>query len=152
MIRKARLQDAEQVSKLMLQDLSNPHLNIPGMMIQKFVEHAQLENLKKEYYNPDLLAFVYEEKSKVLAFIVGYLKKNNTVYLDYVSGNSKDIKKALLNRFEEECKKLDVKEIMADTYKFLENKLVYEESGFSFVRSERRILGLEVLWYSKKLG
>lgn len=151
MIRKARLQDAEQVSKLMLQDLANPHMIFPRAMIQKFLEHAKLENIKKEYENPDLLAFVYEEKSKILAFIVGYFKENKTVYLDYVSGDSKKIKKALVEYFEKECKKLDIKEIITDTYKFLENKLIYEEAGFSFVRSERKTLGLEVLWYSKKL-
>lgn len=151
MIRKARLQDAEQVSKLMIQDLSNHKIPLPTSTMEKFLEHARLENLKKEYYNPDLLAFVYEEKTKILAFIVGYLQKNNTVYLDYVSGTSKDIKKSLIKHFEEECKKLKVKEIIADTYKFLETKIIYEEAGFSFVRSEKKVLGLEVLWYSKKL-
>lgn len=152
MIRKARLQDAEQVSKIMLQDLSNHSIPLPRSMREKFLEHARLENLKKEYGNPDLLAFVYEEKNMVLAFIVGYFKPNNVVYLDYVSGTSKNIKKALVKHFEKECKKQGIKEIIADAYKFFENKLIYEESGFSFVRSERKLLGLEVLWYSKKLN
>lgn len=152
MIRRAILQDAEQVSKIMIQDLANAHLFIPKKMIEKFLEHARLENIRKEYENPNLFAFVYEEKNKILAFIAGYFKENKTVYLDYISGNSKKIKKDLVEHFEKECKKLGIKEIIADAYKFLENKLIYEEAGFSLVKSEKKMLGLEVLWYSKKLN
>lgn len=147
MIRKAKIEDSEQISKLMLRDLENPNPKFPKEMIQKLKKHASIRGIKKEFDNDKLLAFVFEDEI-INGFVVGYIEENNEVFLHYISGDL-EIKKKLVNHFEEKCKKLGIQKIRTDTFKFMENKLIFEEEGFKFVRPEKVTEDLEMLWYEK---
>jgi N-acetylglutamate synthase-like GNAT family acetyltransferase len=149
MIRKAKIKDSEQISKLMLKDLEKPNTKFPEQMIKQLTEHASVRGVKKEFNNNKLIAFVFEDNNIIKGFTVGYIRENNEVFLHYVNGNSKKIKKKLVKYFEKECKKLNIQKIKTDTFEFMENKLIFEEESFKFIKSEKITEDLEILWYEK---
>lgn len=150
MIRRAIVKDAKEISKLMLADLERPHPKFPKPMIEKFRNHAQIESINNEFGNPDMIALIFENKNKILGFVVGY-KEDDKAFLHYVSGPDKKIKLELINAFERECSKLDLKEIKTDTFEFMENKKIFEEAGFKFFKAENLTPNLKMLWYKKRL-
>ena len=105
-----------QISKIMLKDLSKPDKRFSKEVIDKYRMHAQENNLIKEFENPNLISFLAVENNKVLDFIVGYKKDDNVCYIDYMSGNNLEIKRDLIRRFIEECKERNITKIIADAY------------------------------------
>src|SRR3989338_10637531 len=85
-----------QISKIMLKDLSKPDKRFSKEVIDKYRMHAQENNLIKEFENPNLISFLAVENNKVLDFIVGYKKDDNVCYIDYMSGNNLEIKRDLI--------------------------------------------------------
>ncbi|MBU4502996.1 MAG: hypothetical protein KKA79_10460 [Nanoarchaeota archaeon] len=150
MIRKARISDAENISKIMLNDLINPNPNFTERMIKKFREHAQIGSIKKEFENSDIIILVFEEDNKILGFVVGY-KENKVAFLHYVSGLTKNIKLKLIKSFEKKCKYLKLKEIKTDTFEFMENKHIFEKADYKFFKSEDIKPKLKMLWYKKRI-
>ena len=100
----------KQISKIMLSDLAKPDKRFSKEIIDKYKEHAQENNLIKEFENPNLISFLAVADNKVLDFIVGYKRESNTCYIDYISGNNLEVKRDLIRRFIEECKE----EIISD--------------------------------------
>lgn len=150
MIRRAIVKDAEGISKLMLTDLDKSHTSFPKPMIENFRKHAQIKGIKREFNNPNIISFVFEERTKILGFIIGY-KEDNKAFLHYVSGLNKYIKSKLIKAFEKECLKLNLYEIKTDTFEFMENKKIFEEAGFKFFKSDNLTPNLKMLWYRKCL-
>lgn len=141
----------KDISKLMLKDLESPDERFPEMMILKLREHAQEDNLILEFSNPNLISFLAIDNNKVKGFIVGY-KKEDHIYLDYVTGNNINTKKLLLDKFIEESKKNNMKYIKADTFDFFENKILYEQKGFKLIKQENITPNLEILWLKLDLN
>jgi len=151
MIRKAIVEDAKEISKLMLRDLAHPHPSFPKPMIENFRKHARIEGIRKEFENPNLIAFVFEKGQRITGFVVGYKEEGKKSFLHYVTGNSKTVMVELVKAFEKECKSLGIKEIKTDTFEFMKSKEVFEEAGFEFFKSETLAPNLEMLWYKKRL-
>lgn len=150
MIRKAVLSDAKDISRLMINDLANPNPNFPSEMIVKFREHAQIEEVEKEFKNPNLIALVFRKSGKTTGFVVGY-KEDKKAFLHYVTGYTKNIRLILIKTFEKECLKLRLDEIKTDTFEFMENKNIFELAGFEFFKAENLTPKLKILWYKKRL-
>ena len=108
--------------------------------------HAQENNLIKEFENPNLISFLAVENNKVLDFIVGYKKDDNVCYIDYMSGNNLEIKRDLIRRFIEECKERNITKIIADSFEFMQNDIIFKETGFKIFKKEK-FDNLELLWY-----
>ena len=97
---------SEEISTLMLADLANPDPRFPSKMIEQFREHAQKENISKEFDNLHLMAFLAIDINKLKGFIVGYEEKSNTVaVIHYIHGETMIIKRLLLKHFISECKR-----------------------------------------------
>ena len=135
-----------QISKIMLKDLSKPDKRFSKEVIDKYRMHAQENNLIKEFENPNLISFLAVENNKVLDFIVGYKKDDNVCYIDYMSGNNLEIKRDLIRRFIEECKERNITKIIADSFEFMQNDIIFKETGFKIFKKEK-FDNLELLWY-----
>ena len=134
-----------QISKIMLNDLANPDKKFSKEIIDQYREHAQENNLIKEFENPNLISFLAIKDNKVLDFIVGY-KEKNTAIIHYISGNNVEIKRDLIRRFIEECKERNITKIIADSFEFMQNDIIFKETGFKIFKKEK-FDNLELLWY-----
>ena len=135
----------KQISKIMLSDLAKPDKRFSKEIIDKYKEHAQENNLIKEFENPNLISFLAIKDNKVLDFIVGY-KEKNTAIIHYISSNNVEIKRDLIRRFIEECKERNITKIIADSFEFMQNDIIFKETGFKIFKKEK-FDNLELLWY-----
>jgi len=139
---------SEEISTLMLADLANPDPRFPSKMIEQFREHAQKENISKEFDNLHLMAFLAIDINKLKGFIVGYEEKSNTVaVIHYIHGETMIIKKILLKHFISECKRRKIAHIRADSFEFMANDALFKEEKFILVKKEKIAKNLELLWY-----
>jgi len=140
----------KQISKIMLNDLAKPDKKFSKEIIDRYKEHAQENNLIKEFENPNLISFLAVADNKVLDFIAGYKKDDNVSYIDYISGNNLEIKRDLIKKFIEECKERKVKKIIADSFEFMQNDIIFRETGFKLFKKEK-FDNLELLWYELEI-
>jgi len=140
----------KQISKIMLNDLAKPDKRFSKEIIDRYRKHAQENNLIKEFENPNLISFLAVKNDKVLDFIVGYKKDDNVSYIDYISGNKLEIKRDLIKKFIEECKERKVKKIIADSFEFMQNDIIFRETGFKIFKKEK-FDNLELLWYKLEI-
>ncbi|MBR9676638.1 hypothetical protein GOV04_00665 [Candidatus Woesearchaeota archaeon] len=143
--------DASVISELMLTDLEKPNPLFPKEMIEKFKEHASKKKILKEFENTNLIGFVAVNNNVITNFIVGYQKSDSVVMIHYLSGNDITAKKALLKQFTEECKKRKIREIIADTFEFMQNNQIFKTKGFILTKKEKITENLELLWYRKNI-
>jgi len=151
MIRKTKLSDIKEMSRLMLADLSKPNQRFSLKLINNFREHASPKNLRKEFDNPNLIAFIAIQNKKLISFIAGY-KKKIECYLDYISGKDMNIKKQLIDLFIDECKKLGLTKIKTDTFEFMQNNQLFKDKGFILTKKNKIKNKLEVLQYELNIS
>jgi N-acetylglutamate synthase-like GNAT family acetyltransferase len=145
---KATNKYSQKISELMLLELENPNPLFPHKMIEKFREHAKKENVNKEFDNPNLIAFLAIDKESVVGFIVGYENRSdNSAMIHYLASKKKKAKSELLKSFVKECKRKNLKKIIADTFEFMDNKDFFQTNGFKLIRKEKIADKLEMLWY-----
>lgn len=144
----ATIKYSKDISTLMLADLANPDPRFPSKMIEQFREHAQKENIVKEFDNPNLMAFLAIDANKVKGFIVGYEEDSDTVaIIHYIHGETMIIKRLLLKYFISECKRRKIVHIRADSFEFMVNDALFKEEHFTLVKKEKLAHNLELLWY-----
>lgn len=143
----ARREHASEISRLMLEDLRKPDPRFPPDMIAQFRMHATT-GITKEFDNKNLIAFVATD-DRIIGFIVGY-KEGDKATIHYVQGKL-ETKKALLSHCIAACKKQRLTSIEADTFEFMENNILLQESGMTLLRKEPLTESLDKLWYSISL-
>jgi len=149
---KAKKEHSNQISEFMLSELNNPNPKFPKEMINKFREHAEEENIIKEFENPNLIAFVALTPKRLVGFIVGYEDLlNNQAMIHYIASNDIEIKEKLLERFIKYCELKNINKVIADTFEFMDNKDFFESNKFVLTRKEKLTPNLEMLWYEFKL-
>lgn len=148
----ANIKYAKRISELMLDDLKNPNKKFPNEMILQFREHAKEENIIKELHNPDLIAYLAIVNNKLIGFIVGYKEKSNSVMIHYITANSIETKKLLLNKFIIKCKEEKIACIRTDTFEFMKNNYFFKKEGFILIKKDKITNSLEKLWYELNLG
>ena len=150
-IKKARIQDLNSISEIMLLDLKIYESHFPDELMFNFKKHAKKENLVKEFDNPDLIAFIFKKENIINGFIVGYKDKlNGSAMIHYIAGQGNEIKKELLDRFIEYCNANGIKKIITDTFEFMENNNFFKINGFLLIKKEKISSDLEMLWYELK--
>ena len=140
----------KDVSKMMQNDLLNPDPRFPAAMISRFRDHAKEENILKEFENPDLISFFAIKNDALIGFIVGYKEDAQKAMIHYVSGDSFETKKKLLQKFIYECKNMKIDSIITDSFEFMENNTLFMKNGFMVVKKENITKNLEMLWYELK--
>ena len=149
---KAKKEHSKQISEFMLSELNNPNLKFPKEMINKFREHAEEENIIKEFENPKLIAFIALTSTRLVGFIVGYEDVlNNQVMIHYIVSTEIEIKEKLLEKFIKYCKLRNINKIITDTFEFMENKDFFESNKFILTKKEKITPNLEMLWYEFKI-
>lgn len=151
-IMKATIENSREISGLMLSDLKDPNPDFPKEMINNFREHAKEENIKKEFENPKLIAFLAVDKDKLDGFIVGYETDVLGAMIHYVSAKSAKTKKELLDNFIKECKTRKMKEVITDTFEFMDNNNFFRLNGFTLFKKEKINNKIETLWYKQKIS
>ena len=145
-IKKATKKHYKEISRLMKEDLDNPKKEFSQEFLIKFKEHAAEENILKEFDNPLTIGFVAMMNSKIVGFIVGYIKNSEHAIIHYINGKDKKIKKSLLQAFIIECKDKKMNYIIADSFEFMENDNILEEKGFKIYDKEKINETLVMLW------
>ena len=149
---KAKKEHSKHISEFMLSELNNPNPKFPKEMINKFREHAQEENIIKEFENPNLIAFCALTSKRLIGFIVGYddvLKNQTTIH--YIASTNIGIKEKLLEKFIKYCKLRNINKIITDTFEFMDNKDFFESKKFILTKKEKITPTLEMLWYEFKI-
>ncbi|MDP6642316.1 MAG: hypothetical protein QGF74_02985 [Candidatus Nanoarchaeia archaeon] len=141
----------KEISKLMLKELENPNDKFPVDLISKFREHAKEDSISMELDNPNLISFLAINNHELIGFIVGYKEESNNTMIHHIAGDKIETKKLLLNRFIDECKKININNINADTFEFMENNELFKEEGFILTKKEKITDDLEMLWYEFNL-
>lgn len=149
---KATIEHSDEISRLMLSDLESPDSRFPQEMINNFKEHAKEENIKKEFENPNLIAFTAINHGKIMGFIVGYedTPRNNAM-IHYITAKESKTSKDLLNRFIKECKLRKIRKIITDTFEFMDNNELFRSNKFKLIKKEKIAPNLEMLWYELSL-
>ena len=149
---KAKKEHSKQISEFMLSELNNPNPKFPKEMINKFREHAEEENIIKEFENPKLIAFSALTSKRLVGFIVGYEDVlNNQTMIHYIASTEIEIKEKLLEKFIKYCKLRHINKIITDTFEFMDNKDFFESKNFILTKKEKITPTLEMLWYEFKI-
>jgi hypothetical protein len=149
---KATIEYSKGISEIMLSDLKNPNPKFPKKMIEDFREHAKEENIRKEFENPNLIAFLAINEEKIAGFIVGYEdSSNNSAMIQYITAKENEVKKELLSAFIKKCKIKKIKKIITDAFEFMDNNDFFKSNKFTFTKKEEIAPNLEMLWYELDL-
>jgi hypothetical protein len=150
-IKKATKKDVKELSEYMLKELENPNEAFPQMMIEKFRENARIENMKKQFDNPDLIGFVLLEEGKLQGFIVGYKENEGQSMIHYITAKKPGMRKFLLDSFVKESKEKGLEKVRADSFDFMDSNQFFIDSKFTFTGKGELAPGLEMLWYEIKI-
>ncbi len=142
---KANKDYSKQISKMMLKDLESPPKEFSKDIIDDYRNHAQIENIIKEFDNPNLFGFLAIENDQLKGFVVSYIEDNSPI-IHYITSTNPKIKKELLIRLIKESKAKDYGGIIADSFDFMDNDKFYEEMGLKIYKKERLDNGLILLW------
>ena len=142
----AQRNHAQEISRLMLEDLKNPDPRFPPEMVAQFRTHAYA-GISQEFDNKNLIAFVATD-GPVIGFLVGY-KEDEKAIIHYIQGKI-ETKKALLSRCIHACKAQGLVAIEADTFAFMENNTLLKDAGMTLIRKEPLTEELDMLWYALK--
>jgi len=138
---------SQKISELMLAELENPNPLFPKKMIEKFRQHAQEDNIVKEFENPRLISFLAIAEATFAGFIVGYENPPDAAMIHYLASKKKKAKSELLKSFIKECQQRKIKKIIADTFEFMDNNNLFKTSGFKLIRKDKITDKLEMLWH-----
>jgi len=150
-IKKATKEHVKQLSEYMLKELEKPNEKFPALMIEKFRENAKIENMEKQFDNPNLIGFVLMEDEELKGFIVGYKENEYQSMIHYVTAENLSLRKDLLESFIAESRGRGLKKVTADSFEFMDSNKSFIDSGFDFIKKEEVVPGLEMLWYELEL-
>ena len=150
-IKKATKEHVKQLSEYMLKELEKPNEKFPTPIIEKFRENAKIENMRKQFDNPNLIGFVLMEDEELKGFIVGYKENEDQSMIHYVTAENLSLRKDLLESFIAESLERGLKKVTADSFEFMDSNKFFIDSGFDFIKKEKVVPGLEMLWYEFEL-
>jgi len=142
----------KEISQLMKKDLDNPPKEFSQEFLTKFREHAEENNILKEFENPLTIGFIAKLNEKIVGFIVGYAVNSEHAVIHYINGENKEVKKSLLQAFIIVCKNQDMLYILADSFEFMENDAILKEKGFNLDNKEKINETLIMLWRRLELN
>lgn len=145
-ITKATKEHCKEISLLMKRDLDNSPKEFSQEFLIKFREHAEEKNILEEFNNPLTIGLIAMINEKIVGFIVGYVVNSEHAMIHYINGETKEIKKSLLQEFIIACKNKNMKYILADSFEFMENDEVLKKRGFNLCNKEKINETLIMLW------